>query len=312
LPGRAARVGRLRAEVGAGVLDRPRDDVEDPGLLLMDFRWLPVPEVEIGATRMSIFGGVGRPTPDIGQLLLPTEPHVEDDPDALLPDQDEIASLDFRVTAPLRRWFGIPVDYVEGWWQYGGEDVIARKIGPIPYPSLAGVGNLYGGEVRVRPVTVSFEYSRLLDDYFRWYVGHRVYHEGFTQDDRVMGNWGGPDSETWWGAVATEGTLKDGLLVRGRLWADRARRVGVVGVLNDHVFTLATEEVTTRVGADGAFYLANGLGLTIGGSYESVTGDDFVPGRKASHFRAFGGITHTFGVRTNSDRGSLDPTGALP
>jgi hypothetical protein len=56
---------------------------------------------EMGATRMGIFGGEGRPSPDLAQLLIPTDPHVVDDPDQELPDQDEIAALDGRLTLPL-------------------------------------------------------------------------------------------------------------------------------------------------------------------------------------------------------------------
>ena len=38
-----------------------------------------------------------RPSPKWGQLILPTDPHVYDDPDGLLPDQDELAALDARL-----------------------------------------------------------------------------------------------------------------------------------------------------------------------------------------------------------------------
>ena len=196
LPGWFDHLGRLRFEAGAGWLDQPRTDVADPGLLLMDLRWLPVPGLEIGATRLSIFGGEGRPAVDVGQLLVPSEPHVYDDPDLSEPDQDELASIDLRVTLPVGKWLGLPIDAVEGWWQYGGEDVIARKLGPIPYPSLAGVGNLYGAAVRVKGFEATVEYTALLDDYFRWYIGHRVYHQGFTQLGRPLGQLAGADSET--------------------------------------------------------------------------------------------------------------------
>jgi hypothetical protein len=282
LPGWFDRLGRLRVEAGAGVLAEPRDDVTHPGLLLIDMRWAPVSWVELGATRLSIFGGEGRPAVDVGQLLLPTEPHVYDDPDQLLPDQNELASLDFRVTLPLARWVGGPVDYVEGWWQYGGEDVIGRKLGPIPYPSLAGVGNLYGGAVKLGPIVVTGEYTRLLDDYFRWYVGHRVYHDGFTQRGRVMGHFGGPDSETAFGAVAW-----DGAPLRARLWGDWTRRVGVIEAQNNRLFTFMTEERALRLGVDVGASLARRVWGAAGYSFERVTGDDFVPGAEAGRHRVY-------------------------
>ncbi len=290
LPGWSDRLGRLRVELGAGWLDQDRGDVERPGLLLLDLRWLPVPWVEIGATRLSIFGGVGRPAVDVGQLLLPTEPHVYEDPDQQLPDQNELASLDFRVSLPIRRWTGLPVDFVEGWWQYGGEDVIARNLGPVPYPSLAGVGNLYGVAVQVRPITMTFEYTRLLDDYFRWYVGHRVYHDGFTQAGRFMGSFGGTDSETAFGAVAVEGEPG-----RVRGWVDWTRRVGVVQAQNDRLFALMTEEKRIRLGVDAGWRLPKEGWIVAGYSYDRTTGEGFVPGALGSHHRVYVGVEPAVG-----------------
>ncbi|MDP2314406.1 MAG: capsule assembly Wzi family protein [Pseudomonadota bacterium] len=289
LPAWFDRLGRFRVEAGAGWLGEPRDDVTRPGVLLMDLRWAPVPWIELGATRLSLFGGVDRPPVDVGQLLLPTEPHVYDDPDQVLADQNELASLDARVTLPLGAWTGLPVEYVEAYWQYGGEDVIGLKLGPIPYPSLAGVGNLYGGAVKIAPIVVTAEYTRLLDDYFRWYVAHRVYHDGFAQDGHIMGHFGGPDSETLLGAVAFEGGEATPLRVRG--WMDWTRRVGVVEALNDKLFTLMTEEHRLRGGIDGMWRLPAGGWLTVGYAYEHTTGVEFVPETVADRHRIVVGVT---------------------
>lgn len=279
LPGALAPLGRLRGEVGLGLLGEPRGDVQKPGLLLVDVRWLPVPWIEVGATRLALFGGEGRPPVDVGQLLVPTEPHVYDDPDLTLPDQDELVALDLRVCLPLRHWSPtVPIDHLEVYWQYGGEDVISRKIGPIPYPSLAGVANLYGGELGVGPVRVNVEYSKLMDDTFRWYVGHRVYHDGFTQQGRTLGNFGGTDSEMLWARVGWRSPAW-----RTGLWADSVRRVGVIESRNDKVFVLSTEERRWRVGGDVGFptprraALPSGW-LALGYALEQVSGEDFAPG----------------------------------
>ncbi len=200
--------GRFRAELGAGWLDAVRTDVDKPGWLLMDFRWAPVPALEFGLSRVSIFGGVDRPPPKIGQLILPTDPHVYDDPKQNLPDQDEMAAFDLRLTLPVGRWLGVPSDtaalawqYLEVWTQYGGEDVIARSVGPLPVPALAGIANLWGVEFGVGPLAANVEWARVLDDQFRWYTGHRIYHQGFVQDGLVMGHPSGGDSRTWNAAV---------------------------------------------------------------------------------------------------------------
>ena len=281
LPGWFDRLGRLSWETEVGWLQEPRGDVAEPGLMFMEFRWLPHPIFELGVDRLSIFGGEGRPDVDIGQLLVPTEPHVYDDAEKSRPDQDELAAVDFRVSLPLAKWWGGPVRWVEGWWVYGGEDLVERKLGPVPYPALAGVGNQYGAEVALGPVIVNAEYTRLMDDGFRWYVGHRVYHDGFTQDERVMGAFGGPDSETWFGSVAIESGAW-----RARLWGDHARLVAVVEQQGDHTFALGTEDRRFRLAVDGG--LARWGGRWTGGvAWEHGEGVDFVPGASADSVRVY-------------------------
>ena len=78
----------------------------------MDGRWLVRPEVELGLSRLGIFGGEGRPSPGFGQLLLPTEPHIYDDPERLKPDTDEKASVDFRFASAVAA-FGMLLRYSE-------------------------------------------------------------------------------------------------------------------------------------------------------------------------------------------------------
>lgn len=285
LPGKLAVLGRWRGEWEAGLLDRPRRDVQQPGLMLMDLRWMPVPQFEAGLSRITIFGGQDRPPIDLGQLLLPTEPHIYNDPDRELPDQNELARIDMRLTLPLKKWLGAPVDYVEGWWEYGGEDVIKRELGPIPYPALAGIGNLYGGEIMAGPLVATLEYSQLMDDYFRWYMGHRVYHDGFTQDLRVLGHAGGPDSQTWTGGLAWEA-----FEWRVALQAGTVRRVAVVEAFNDRLFALPTEEHRQHLDLEGG--VALGLWwLEAAGGLEQIRGLGYVPGTEERRWRASVSIT---------------------
>lgn len=284
IPGVLGVIGRFRAEAGLGFLTEPRGDVPNPGLLMIDLRWMPHPVVEIGVNRLAMFGGEGRPNVDIGQLLVPSEPHVYDDPDKTLPDQNELATVNFRVNAPLHKWIGGPLGHLSGWWEYGGEDMILRDLGSIQYPSLAGVGNLYGGELAIGPVVVTGEYSRLMDDYYRWYVGHRVYHDGFTQNGRVLGHFGGPDSETTWAQVAVWGERW-----RVRASGDFVRRVGVIEASNDAIFTLPTEEQRLR-GSVGADVLWHEAWWSANYSLADVTGEDFIPGNDGVEHRFVVGV----------------------
>ena len=267
--------GRLRFEAGAGWLDAPRDDVARPGWLFMDARWVPVPYLELGATRVGIFGGEGRPAPRLGQLLLPTDPHVYGDPDQSEPDQDEIAALDVRGTLPLATLTGgaVGLDYVEAWWQYGGEDVIARRVAGIPVPSLAGVANLVGVEVARGPWTLAVEHARILDDSFRWYTGHRVYHDGFSQAGLPMAHAGGGDALSWWGAGSwLEGDWGAGIAL------DRLQRVGVIEAQGDNVFALMSDERTDRVALTGWRREARTGWWRVELGLERVVGRDFVAG----------------------------------
>jgi len=272
------RLGSIRGEVGVGWLNAARQDVERPGWLMMDFRWLPLPYLEFGLSRFGLFGGVGRPTPDIGQLILPTDPHIYDDPDQLLPDQDEMAAIDVRLTLPLSVL--APGLYAEGWWQYGGEDVIARESLGIPYPALGGVANVYGGEVGMGPWALTLEGTRALDDYFRWYTGHRVYHDGFTQDGVSMGYAPGGDAMGLWGAV-TWLPGDHGVQVS----AESLTRVGVVGLLDNNLLALSTEERHTRVGASGWLRQPDGTWLRLELSMDRISGVDFVPDTAEVRYR---------------------------
>ena len=274
------RLGPVRLEGGLGWLNGARGDVDHPGWLLMDARWAATPWLEIGGTRMAIFGGEGRPTPDWGQLLVPTEPHIYDDPDLLLPDQDELAALDVRLTVPVRGLSGrlgldVPVDYIELWWQYGGEDVIARELGPIPVPSLAGVANLYGAELASGSWLLTFEGARLLDDTFRWYTGHRVYHEGFTRDGRAMGHPAGGDSMSLWGAVTWLPNAWG-----AQVQAERRLRVGVVQAVGDNLLALSADERRTRLGVK-VFHQRGPSWWHLDAEIERVVARDFVPGADA-------------------------------
>ena len=285
------RFGRFRVEGGMGWLDADRTDVEQPGWLIADLRWAPIPEIELGATRMGIFGGKGRPAPDVGQLLLPTDPHVENDPGQKLPDQDEIAALDARVNLPLGRWIngprvdagmGFGLDYLEVYTQYGGEDIIARELGPIPVPALAGIANLWGAELGVGALTLNGEWARVLDDRFRWYTGHRIYHEGFTQDGVVMGHPSGGDSRTWnVDARWMPGEWGVGLSLEDRV------RVGGIDVAQGSLRALLTDEHTQSFSLRGWWMTDKTAWLHGGLELAHTEGVDFKPGASDWAWRLF-------------------------
>jgi hypothetical protein len=274
------RFGRARAEVGGGWLDGYRTDVFAPAWLLADLRWAPIPALELGATRMGIFGGLDRPPPPLGQVILPTQPHVEGDIDQKLPDQDEIAALDARVTLPIGRWMGrkgapgtgIALDYIEAYTQYGGEDIIARRIGPVPVPALAGIANLYGGEVGLGVLVMTIEHARILDDRFRWYRGHRVYHQGFVREGQNMAHPEGGDSRSTWCSVR---------YFPGKWGIEASRvqalRVGVANIEGDNLQALMADEKTQRYGIRGWWQTDNHGWLHAGAVVARTANPGFIP-----------------------------------
>lgn len=270
--GELGRLGVARAELAMGWLQRPRRDVLRPGIIVMDARWRPRPWVELGASRVGQFAGVGRPWPGLGELLLPLDPHIYGDPDQLEADSNELASLDLQLIAPLG-WLHPEADHLAVYWQYGGDDLIVDDSGAVPIPRLAGVANLFGAELSAGPLVLNVEYARLMDDYFRWYTGHRVYHEGFTQDGRSLGHVNGGDSLTWWGRVGWV-TPRWGAVVM----TEQVRRVEVVEVLQDQVFTAMTEERRRRYGLTLMVVDPTRGRVELELTTERLLGGDFVPG----------------------------------
>jgi hypothetical protein len=281
---RDSKVGKLAGEWGLGWLPGEREDVQNPGLQHMDFRWSPSAWLELGFTRATMFAGQERPWPSFVGLLLPISPHVSGDPNQFQADSNEIAALDFRLNVPLKGVF----HRLSIWYEYGGEDMIMGKIGPVPVPQLAGPANLAGGELSVGDWSLTAERALLLDDTFRWYTGHRIYHEGFVRDGHAIGHPQGGDTDSWWFAAAWYG-----LPVGAEVFHERVRRVGVVESNPEGVFRFASQELSWQAGARAWLLPLRGTGVGAGGHWElglsvgQVQAENFVPGQDAWRHRAW-------------------------
>ena len=288
---RDSKFGLLAAEMGIGWLPGERTDVMNPGLMHMDFRWSPSALLEFGLTRATMFGGEGRPLPTVFDLILPSQPHVSGDPDKILADSNEIAAVDARFDLPLGRWWGIPVQRLSLWYQYGGEDLIMSELGPIPVPSLGGPANLYGGSLSFGEMELTIERAQLMDDTFRWYTGHRVYHEGFVRDGQAIGHPHGGDADSFWLEWAYYGSPL-GMSVH----VEKVRKVGVVSANPGGVFTLATDESSLRGGVRFWMLPIRGGHIGVGYSVQRLEGEGFIPGALSWHHR--GGVEMTRPLRS--------------
>lgn len=267
-----SRLGEWAAEWGMGWLPGLREDVQNPGYLHMDFRWSPVSMLELGFTRASMFAGESRAWPNWTDLLLPLNPHASGDPEKVLSDTNELAAVDARLNLPLGAWGLGPVRRLTLWYQYGGEDMIMRPFGPIDVPALAAPANLYGAALSVGDWLWSIERAQLMDDTFRWYTGHRVYHQGFVHQGHSMGHPHGGDADSIWMSLAWHGVP-----MGGEIFAEHLRRTGVVDSIPEGVFTLLSDEVRIRAGGRVWFLPISGGHLGLGYEAVHVEGEEFVP-----------------------------------
>ena len=272
--GKLNRLGRFGAELHVGWMPGERRDVDTPGWLLMDFRWSPIPMLEMGLTRNAIFGGWEngdlRPIDPL-QLLVPTKPHVYGDTEQLLADTDERAAIDVRLTIPLSKW--IPIDYLDLYIQQGGEDVIARNIGPIPVPALAGIANLYGIEIAREPFWANVEFTLIEDDLYRWYTGHRVYHDGWTNDGKSLGYPTGGDSRRLVGSAGVGPWRNHALVVT----ADAATNTYIADILNDNLFKFPNKQTRTSLSLGITRFFDTESHLTAAYTVASIQNEQGVP-----------------------------------
>ena len=267
-PGRA-KWGRLYAELGLGQMMYPRGDVNRPLLLHMDFRYQPLSWLELSATRLSLMGGEGRPLPSLGQMILPSDPHIENDPNQLLPDQDELACLEAYGRFAFDK-VG-PVTGLEIWFQYGAEDAIQKRLGVLPYVSLAGVASMGGLSLHAQEWRLSFEAADIVDDRFRWYHGHRIYHEGFSVEEEWMGYPSGGDAYSWamglgWFQANTGAELR----------YHNIERIGAIQSVNGQSYALMQNEVQRGIG--GEYWHSIGQNrLSLQANIAQINHAEFIP-----------------------------------
>ncbi len=286
LPGGFDVLGRFSGDLLVGAIPDQRADVNWPLWLLMDLRWQPVPYVELGVTRNAMFGGVddgvARPI-DWGQLVFPSQPHIYGDTERILYDSDERIGIDLRGTIPVRRIAdalggNLPIDYVELYLQHGAEDTAADSF----TLKLSGAANVYGAEIGAGPVVATLEAAVVEDDYQRWYVGHRLYHIGWTTDDHVLGH--------AWGGDARSVFAQAGVVGLGRLTLlgsyEYAHQWHVADLVQDTLFVFPTDQ-ERHIGRVRAAWRTDAAGwFGVDASAGPYTGDGFIPGQDGVSWRA--------------------------
>lgn len=284
-PGALDMLGRFGGDLVVGLVPGERHDLQSPAFLLLDLRWQPHPVFEFGISRNSMFGGwVDGELRDIdvGHLILPVEPHIYDDTAKELFDTDERLSADARLNIPIRRIAhalggNAPVDYLELYIIHGGEDTAGTYL----IPRLAGAANVYGVEVAAGPAVATLERVIVADDYQRWYRGHRLYHEGWMVDDRVIGNaWGG-DSSSWWVQAGVVGLGNWTILTS----FEQSKKYLVADLAQDTLFVFPHQEIRHIGGLRGAYMLERGGWLGAEAQFSTLKNEDYLGGQDRMPWR---------------------------
>ncbi len=276
-------LGEFKATAFWGKLLGPRPDVLNPHLLGMKFDWRPFqPWLEISISRLSMFGGAGEPSPtagDIWNLIWGLDPHVDYDGDTEGFDANDIASWEFTLTVPYAHL--VPgVQFLQLYWVNAGEDIMRTYLGKLPLPALTGVGNQGGLHLGVGPLTLRLEWTRMMDDRFRWYSGHRIYHDGFHHHGRVMGHPSGGDAEGTYVEIGAD--VSERVALHG--WFERVTHEGAVATHEGDVYTLVADRDVTRAGVQLSTELRTRrvpIRAQVRFQLEHVANEGFVPGASA-------------------------------
>jgi hypothetical protein len=143
----------------------------------------PHPLVELGASRVVMFGGRGMPRVDLfdyGKMFLSTSEQAEN---------NQLAGFDISVLVPL--WKNAPLRSVRFYADFAGEDEAAML--PSKWGELFGVQ--FNDVLKTGRTDLRIEYANDhvpgFDDLF---YTHNIYTSGYTYEDRIIGHHMGTNS----------------------------------------------------------------------------------------------------------------------
>jgi hypothetical protein len=232
---------------------------------------MPVPYLELGASRVAMFGGSGRPV-DWQTFRDAVSGRNENEPEGA---GDQLASVDGRLTVPWK------VQPFQLYGEVGGEDMAGGFFSRDAY--LAGAYFPRLGPFGLLDLRVEFadtDLTRRRMGYDRVWYTHGTYTAGYTYDGRIIGHHAGTDAQDLYAELGIY--ARDDL----RLWAaaDRERR---------ELSLESPEQVTDySLGAEWSPWVR----LTVNASVtrEQTGNFGFVAGRDRTGYRIFLGMTWEF------------------
>ncbi|MBI3804146.1 MAG: hypothetical protein HY282_10340 [Nitrospirae bacterium] len=190
LPGFLSQLGRFEFD---GFLTRLEAHRDFPHARLAGLRLVyhPREEIAIGFSRITMFGGDGRPgltLVDFGRLYL-NKPNESGKFEV-----NELAGIDLRLRPPIDRF--LPGHFIELYGEYGGED--ESNFIPTKRGILAGL------EWRYQARRLILEYASNHDPGFPdvWYH-HSTYTSGYTFHGQIIGHHMGSDADDFYFRLAS-------------------------------------------------------------------------------------------------------------
>ena len=166
-------------------------------LLGMRINWSPFSFLELGASRVILFDGEGKPSYSLSDYWTVVTASKENKPGKF--DNDQIASLDAALRLRDIGRYIFLANSVVLYGEYGGEDVTGEQ-GGIPFPSQQGVvGGILLQDLFTTPgLDFRAEYARTNRQWYR----HHVFTSGYTYKGTVMGHHMGGNSDDFFFRVS--------------------------------------------------------------------------------------------------------------
>lgn len=174
-------------------LSRLEENRDSPHAKLtgMRIQWSPFSFLELGASRVILFDGEGKPSYDFSDYWDVFTASKENEPGKL--NNDQIASIDGTLRLrDLGRYLPLANSLVL-YGEYGGEDVTNESGGGIPFPYKPGwmAGILFQDLFTIPGLDIRAEYAQTDKVWYR----HKVFTSGYTYKGVMLGHHMGGDAD---------------------------------------------------------------------------------------------------------------------
>jgi hypothetical protein len=260
MPGSLKRLGIWNIKWFLGQLEKDRD-FPHTKLSGLRFSVAPAPWLEVGALRVTQFGGDGRPALEVEDYF---DIYFGNPNQSGKLDVNELASIDGRLRfTGLPSWFP-PGENLELYVEVAGED----EAGYLPSRNGYLSGVYFPDLFRMGRIDLTIEYAQNhVPGYpLYWYNVNHIYSDGYTFKRNVIGHHMGSDAHDFW--------LHLGYLVNEQFQVEMGlERVNALGAVPDRI-----EQIKTRLETTVRYDLSRRLSVSGQYEYLSTRNDQFLAG----------------------------------